>query len=142
MEKNRIVIGEWGPGNEKSSNRGIYIGRYQGQEESHGSNRVYGICLETFDPFKDCKLHGYSLHPHHIGIPFAEVQSKKQIRELLIKNIDKALDHLFSEESSKEADEYTEHINSIFENAAMIISQEEDASNEPNSLGSKEVKLN
>lgn len=118
MEKNTIVIAEWGPNNEKSSNYNIFVGRYQGEEESHTASKIYGICLEVMDESKDCQLHGYSIHHSNLRSHLAENHSKEEIRQFLIDQLNKALDHLFSEESAKEADDYTEYISHLFRKSA------------------------
>lgn len=123
MQKNSIVLVEWSPDNEKSSGRAIHIGRYGGEELLENRLLLYGISIDVHDPLKDCRLHGYSLHSSLLkGEPVGV--SKTTARIILIAEIDKALDILYSEETIKEADEYDTFVKGMFNDGAMEISRE------------------
>lgn len=128
MEKNTIVLVQWDPGNEKSSGLNYFIGRHRGTDTSEFSGDssllLYGIGLEGIDTEKDCQLHGYSLHEGNVKKCVVDVGTKEEMRAFLLSKIDLALDHLYSEDSIKEADEYDEYIKNKFQQASMEINKQ------------------
>lgn len=106
MDINNVIIVNWDPNDFESSQKAIYIGLYQGVEDNLYSEGVslmlYGFGVSTLADNKDYQLHQVGLHGSNVsGIP-KEI-SKEDARKLLIAELDKNLDFLYSEEAGHES---------------------------------------
>ena len=94
---------------ESHNGRHLFIGQHLPKaEDGYNENClvVYGIGMYIADTKKDMQLHSFSCHNKNLENPEdIESVSKETARELLIAEIDKALDILFAPENIKDVND-------------------------------------